>query len=147
MADHPRSCHSYSITQILPLSQERAFAYFADEKKLQSLTPSWLGFQVLAKSSPRLRQGTRLDYLMLFRGLPMHWRSRIEDWEPPRRFSYVQVRGPYAFFKHEHLFERLGRRTRMTDRVTFELPWLLRHPFVAHLVKADLKRIFEHRRD
>ncbi len=148
----PSSYHRYSIAQTLPIPPAKAFTYFADEKTIQRLTPPWLGFKVLKKSTPRLRAGTQLDYLMFFRGVPMHWRSRIVDWEPHRRFSYIQLKGPYSFFKHEHIFASASgakspKGTRMTDRITFELPTLVRHPFVEHLVKADIRRVFEHRRD
>ncbi len=149
MTPRPASYHRYSIAQTLPIPPAKAFTYFADEKTIQRLTPPWLGFKVLKKSTPRLRAGTRLDYLMFFRGVPMHWQSRIVDWEPHRRFSYIQLKGPYSFFKHEHIF--LGAagksKTRMTDRITFELPPIIRHPFVEHLVKSDIRRVFEHRRD
>ena len=143
----PSSHHRYSITQTLPIPPAKAFTYFADDKTIQRLTPPWLGFKILKKSTSRLRAGTQLDYLMFFRGVPMHWRSRIVDWEPHLRFSYIQLKGPYSFFKHEHLFASGAKGTRMTDRITFELPPVIRHPFVEHLVKADIRRVFEHRRD
>jgi ligand-binding SRPBCC domain-containing protein len=143
------SFHRYSITQTLPIAPAKAFHYFANGKNLSRLTPPWLGFKILAQSTPRLQKGTQLNYLMLFRGLPMNWRSKIEDWKPPHLFSYTLLSGPYSFFKHEHFFKPAAQKgkTRMMDRLTFELPWALRHPFVEHLVKADIRRIFEYRRD
>lgn len=43
--------------------------------------------------------------------------SRITDVEPPTRFEDMQERGPFAWFRHEHRFERLADgRTRMRDR-------------------------------
>jgi ligand-binding SRPBCC domain-containing protein len=43
--------------------------------------------------------------------------SRITELDAPRRFVDEMVRGPFAFFRHEHLFEEAGRLTRMTDVV------------------------------
>jgi ligand-binding SRPBCC domain-containing protein len=31
--------------------------------------------------------------------------SRITEWSRPERFVDEQVRGPFAAFRHEHLFE------------------------------------------
>ena len=79
----------------------------------------------------------------------MHWRSKIEDWKPPHLFLHSLERA-LLFFKHEHFFlnpRAQKGKTRMIDRLTFELPWVLRHPFVEHLVKSDIRRIFEYRRD
>lgn len=49
------------------------------------------------------------------------WRmtSRITEFEPPRRFVDEMVRGPFASFRHEHLFEDCRGCTRMIDIVEF----------------------------
>ncbi|GAB3590531.1 hypothetical protein GCM10027446_05550 [Angustibacter peucedani] len=48
--------------------------------------------------------------------------SRITELEPGVRFVDEQVRGPFAWFRHEHLFSRNGSGTDMTDHVTFRAP-------------------------
>jgi ligand-binding SRPBCC domain-containing protein len=42
--------------------------------------------------------------------------SRVTAVEAPVRFEDVQEHGPFAWFRHEHRFESLGRGTRMYDR-------------------------------
>ncbi len=52
------------------------------------------------------------------RHLGIRWRmtSRITAFDPPHRFVDEMVRGPFSFFRHEHLFvEQHGAGTRMTD--------------------------------
>ena len=49
--------------------------------------------------------------------------SRITSVERPDRFVDVQAGGPFAWFRHEHRFERTGAGTRMRDR------WEHRSPF------------------
>lgn len=56
-------------------------------------------------------------------GLPWTMTSRIVEWERPTRFVDEQVHGPFAMFRHEHLFEPHGADTRMTDRVKFRAPY------------------------
>jgi ligand-binding SRPBCC domain-containing protein len=53
----------------------------------------------------------------------VHWRmtSRITAFDPPHRFVDEMVRGPFRSFRHEHLFERAGAGTRMTDVVAFRM--------------------------
>lgn len=41
--------------------------------------------------------------------------SRITTVEAPVHFEDVQERGPFAWFRHEHRFERVDRGTRMRD--------------------------------
>jgi ligand-binding SRPBCC domain-containing protein len=55
-------------------------------------------------------------------GLPWHMTSRITALERPRRFVDEQVRGPFAHFRHEHLFTTEQAATRMVDRIEFAAP-------------------------
>ena len=49
------------------------------------------------------------------------WRmtSRITEFDPPHRFVDHMVHGPFASFRHEHLFEPVAAGTRMTDVIDF----------------------------
>lgn len=53
------------------------------------------------------------------------WRmtSRITEFEPPHRFVDELVRGPFASFRHEHVFDPHGSGSRMTDVVQFRTGW------------------------
>jgi ligand-binding SRPBCC domain-containing protein len=55
-------------------------------------------------------------------GLPWTMTSKIVEWDRPSRFVDEQERGPFAMFRHEHLFELHEGGTRMTDRVAFRAP-------------------------
>ena len=48
--------------------------------------------------------------------------SRVTELERPTRFVEEQVRGPFRWFRHEHLFEADDAGTLMTDRVSFQAP-------------------------
>ena len=48
-------------------------------------------------------------------GLPFRLTSRITAFDRPHRFRDSQVRGPFRRFDHDHLFERRGGVTVMTD--------------------------------
>ena len=143
-----RSLRTYSIQQWLPLTTEAAFAYFADETKLDGLTPPWFRIKVLGKSTDRLGPGTLLDYRMTLRGLPLRWRSRIEDWDPPHGFAYTQVKGPYLYWKHAHFFEPQKAGTLMTDTTFYRLRG---GPLGRSLFQAwagmEIRRIFEFRKN
>jgi ligand-binding SRPBCC domain-containing protein len=52
----------------------------------------------------------------------LHWRSRIEIWDPPRRFVDVHIRGPYRLWRHEHLFDPWEQGTLCLDRVLYAAP-------------------------
>ena len=129
---------------------EDVFAFFADAANLELLTPAWLHFRILSPLPLAMGVGTRIDYRLRLRGMPIHWQSEITAWEPPWRFVDEQRRGPYRVWIHEHRFtveDREGREPVVlaSDRVDYAVPGgrLVNRLLVAR----DLRRIFSYRGD
>jgi ligand-binding SRPBCC domain-containing protein len=127
--------------QRLDVAPERAFAFFADARNLEAITPPWLRFRVVTAGEISMRPGTLIDYRLRLHGLPLRWRTRIDAWDPPHRFVDTQLRGPYALWEHTHTFEPEGGGVVMRDRVRYALPRLA----PARFVRRDLERIFDYR--
>jgi len=139
-------CETLIFKQWLNHPIERVFSFFSDEKNLEVITPPWLNFQVLKKSTPKMGEGTLVDYQLKIHGVPLKWQSRIEKWEPGRGFVDTQVKGPYSVWHHTHSFETLGKGTLMTDRVFYRLPaGLLGKLLAGRFVKKDVTKIFAYR--
>lgn len=119
------------------------FDFFSHPANLEALTPAHLRFQILTPGPLEMRQGQIIDYRISLRGLPMRWRTRISEYEPPHRFADVQERGPYRLWDHRHTFQEENGGTRLGDRVRYRLPLNINllHPFI----RADLRRIFAFR--
>ena len=66
--------------------RERIFAFYSDPKNLERITPPWLHFEILSPTELTVHRGTRIDYRLRIRGLPIRWQSEIIIWEPPTRF-------------------------------------------------------------
>lgn len=122
---------------------ERVFPFFADAFNLQELTPPWLRFEVLTPPPITMAVGTRIDYRLRVRGLPMRWTSEITEWQPGLAFVDEQVRGPYRLWRHRHSFVPDGGGTLAQDRVEYEV----RGGRLVDrlLVRPDLDRIFRFR--
>jgi ligand-binding SRPBCC domain-containing protein len=143
-----RGVHVLERRQRLEVPPERAFAFYADARNLEAITPPWLAFRVTTPGRIEMRPGTLIDYRLRLHGVPVRWRTRIEVWDPPRRFVDVQLRGPYALWEHTHTFEPDGADgVVIGDRVRYALPLgPLGRIVHALVVRRDLERIFEHRR-
>ena len=132
--------------QWVPHAPEKIWPYFCDERNLEELTPGFLNFKVLGKSTPEIGEGTLIDYRLKLSGIPMGWQSRIEGWEPARRFVDTQVSGPYSYWQHTHEFIALANGTLMRDVVRYRLPggWL-GSVVAGWKVEAQVDQIFSYR--
>jgi ligand-binding SRPBCC domain-containing protein len=142
--------HVYTLQreQLVPLSPVETFDFFADAFNLEAITPPWLGFEVATPRPIAMAAGALIEYRLKLHALPLRWLTRIEAWEPGRRFADRQLRGPYRLWHHTHAFAADERGTVMRDLVRYALPLgpvgrLAR----AVLVRRDLDRIFDYRRD
>ena len=126
----------------VPARVEEAFAFFADATNLERLTPSWLNFEIVTPTPIAMQAGTIIDYRIRLYGVPIPWQTKIEIWEPGRRFVDLQVAGPYRWWRHEHRFEPSGGGTRVIDHVDY-LPRA--RMLSGRMVRRDVERIFAFR--
>ena len=140
--------YTFQREQVLPLPRAEAFQFFADAFNLEAITPPWLRFRVASEGEIVMRAGALIEYRLRLHALPLRWLTRIECWEPGRRFTDVQVRGPYRLWHHTHAFECHRTGTTMRDEVRYALPLgPLGRLARALVVRRDLDRIFDFRRD
>ena len=136
------------LQQWLPQSRAEVWPFFCDAMNLERLTPPYLNFKVLGKSTDDIRKGTLIDYRLSLHGIPLKWRTEIVDWQEQVRFVDKQIKGPYALWHHTHTFEDLAGGTLMTDVVQYKLPMgLLGSVAGGKYVEWDVGRIFRYRLD
>ena len=77
----------------------------------------------------------------------MRWVALYTQYQPDRLFVDSQTQGPFAKWVHRHEFEDLGGgRSRLTDRVEFELPGgAAVNLLFGWVVKFGLAQTFWHR--
>ena len=129
--------------QTIARDLDEVFAYFAEAKNLEKLTPDFLRFKIASNVPIEMYKGTTIDYNLRLHGLPIGWTSLISEWEPPHLFVDEQIKGPYRYWIHQHHFEAVGRETLVKDFVRYQA-------FGGRLVhdcfiKPDLERIFSYR--
>jgi ligand-binding SRPBCC domain-containing protein len=140
--------HLLERSQLVPRPRAEVFAFFADARNLEKLTPGFLRFEILTPAPIEMRPGTLIDYRLSLFGVGFRWRTEIEAFEPGVRFVDVQLRGPYRRWHHTHTFEDAPGGTLMRDRVEYQLP-LGPLGGLAHavVVRRQLRVIFDHRRE
>jgi uncharacterized protein (TIGR01777 family) len=128
-------------------SKLEVFSFFCNEQNLETITPPFLHFKVLNKSTSAIAQGTEIEYDLRIHGIPVKWLSRISIWKPNSEFQDIQIKGPYSKWQHTHLFEDLAGGTLITDKVIYSLPLATFGGNLAQpLIAADIKKIFDYRK-
>jgi ligand-binding SRPBCC domain-containing protein len=133
--------------QVIPASLGQVWDYFADPLNLNTITPPNMNFEILWGGDQEMYLGQLIEYRVQFMPLVRsRWLTEITHLEDKRRFVDEQRIGPYAFWYHEHWFEEVSQGTRMTDRVTYKLPFGLLGELVHRVyVRPRLKKIFDYR--
>jgi ligand-binding SRPBCC domain-containing protein len=132
--------------QVVPGAPEDVFEFYADAANLERITPGWLGFRIVTSSPIEMAPGTLIEYRLKLHRVPVRWLTRIETWEPGKRFVDVQVEGPYRLWHHTHTFEAHREGTRVRDQVRYALPVGALGELAHRLfVRRDLERIFDFR--
>lgn len=127
----------------LPRPRNEIFPFFAEARNLETLTPSWLKFEVLTPAPIEMRPGALIDYRIRVHGIPIRWRTEISEWQAPHRFVDRQLKGPYTLWHHTHTFEERDGGTLCLDDVRYRprggalVNWLF--------VRRDVDRIFRFR--
>jgi len=135
-------CDYLGITR----GDSEVFKFFASSQNLERLTQSFLRFSLRKVPAEPLRKGSTIDYQLRLHGVPVWWRTRIEEWCPPLGFTDVQVWGPFRRWHHRHEFVADGPGTLIKDTVDFDIYCrsLYRTP-VFRWIDSDLVAIFEYR--
>lgn len=140
----------YSVHKVqrMPVSLETAWDFFSNPANLQSITPTYLRFEIISKYlSPRMYQGQIIEYKVRpLLGIPLYWMTEITHVEEGKFFVDEQRFGPYSLWHHQHHFRAIEGGVEMTDIVHYKNPfWILGDIANTLFVKNQLEGIFDFR--
>lgn len=133
---------------ILPISLVEAWDFFSNPSNLAKITPAEMEFKVVTEDLPRhIHNGLVIEYVVRpLAGIPLKWISQISAVNAPYSFVDEQLKGPYAYWHHEHTFEEQNGTVLMKDKVTYAISfgWLgqLANTLI---VRKKLAQIFDYR--
>ena len=114
----------------------------------ERLRPPWEQVEVLARSGDVLEDGLQVTVRVRRGPIALRWALRHEAVRPGIGFDDVQVRGPFAAWRHEHRFHDDPRGARLDDTITATLPGgSLGRALGAPLLARQLDRMFRYRHD
>lgn len=135
---------TFSLT--LPHPAEAVFRWHERPGAFERLVPPWDDVRVTARRGT-IHDGDELVVTVRQGPLSVTWHARHEDYEPDHAFTDVQVRGPFARWRHVHRVSPLDAASaRLDDEIEFRLPL---HPLsqwmAGRAVASRLTRMFAFR--
>lgn len=133
--------------QTLPCTLTEAWEFFSTPRNLDKLTPESVGFKITHLASESMHEGQIIAYKVKVAPLTwLTWLTEITHVSPMKSFVDDQRIGPYKVWHHTHRFEEVADGVRMTDSVTYVLPFGI-FGKIAHalFVKKQLRHIFDER--
>jgi len=120
---------------------DAVFRFHEREDALALLTPLFPPVRMISRTGG-IRTGARVELRVgLFRWVALH-----TAYEKDRLFVDEQIHGPFAKWVHRHEFEAAGAKTRLTDRIAYELPGgSLVNMLLSWTVSLGLRNMFAHR--
>lgn len=141
------SMYQYKSEQNLPIEMETAWDFLSDPKNLKTITPDYMGFDILSGADRKMFSGQIIQYILTpILGIPFRWVTEITHVDQGRYFVDEQRFGPYTFWHHKHFIEPIEGGVKMTDIVDYKLP-LGPLGKLAHwlFVSKKVKEIFSYR--
>ena len=140
--------YSLKTVQHIPASLDEVWNFFSVPDNLKDITPSHLNFNVISKHhGSKVYAGQIIEYKVSpVLGIPLYWMTEIVHVQDKVYFVDEQRYGPYSLWHHQHHFKAIDGGVEMTDIVHYKIPlWILGDIAHALFVKAEVKKIFDHR--
>lgn len=133
--------------QKLPIPVEQAWEFLSDPKNLKTITPDYMGFEIVRGADRSMFPGQIIQYIVTpVMGIKTKWVTEITHVKDGEYFVDEQRFGPYALWHHKHFIRPIEGGTEMEDIIDYKVPFGILgecvHPFI---VKPKLKEIFEYR--
>jgi uncharacterized protein (TIGR01777 family) len=110
------------VASSLPVSQEDLWDWHLRPGALGRLLPPWESVRIISRD-PGVDEGNRTTVRVGIGPAGVDWVSEHAAPDPPRSFADFQVEGPFAKWKHRHLFTaRDDGGCEVEDRIEYELP-------------------------
>lgn len=140
--------YQLKTVQFLPLSLKYAWSFFSNPENLENITPEQMGFKITSNTYGKTYPGQIITYkVKIFPFIKSNWVTEITHVEKEAFFVDEQRYGPYSMWHHEHHFESSDHGVKMTDIVTYKMPFgFLGNLAHALFVKKRLSKIFGFRR-
>ena len=117
MTEIPAKTRLFLKSSIIDTTLEAITDFHKDPRALAHLTPPPIFMRLHRDDRRSLTEG-EIEFTLWFGPLPIRWIARHEAGPTPSSFADMQVKGPLAYWRHEHIFAEVSDGIELTDRIT-----------------------------
>ncbi|WP_027136644.1 SRPBCC family protein [Gaetbulibacter saemankumensis] len=134
--------------QKLPISIQESWEFLSDPKNLKTITPDYMGFNILSGADKPMYPGQIIQYIVTpVMGIKTKWVTEITHVQNLKYFVDEQRFGPYSLWHHKHFISEIDGGIEMEDIIDYKLPFgILGQLFHPIIVKPKLEEIFNYRK-
>lgn len=139
--------YTLKTEHMLPVSLEKAWDYFSNPENLSTITPAEMNFRITSGIPGKMFAGQIISYTVnVLPFIKSNWVTEITQVKNLSYFIDEQRFGPYRMWHHEHHFTESEKGIRMTDKVTYKIPFGI-FGRLAHFlfIRKKLAHIFDYR--
>ncbi|MCS6978649.1 MAG: SRPBCC family protein [Flavobacteriales bacterium] len=141
----------FEAIQDFSMASEDLWDFISEPYNLSLITPPDMDFQILSGAirGQKMYAGQIISYTVRpLWGVPARWVTEITHVREGEFFVDEQRLGPYAFWHHQHILEKIPGGVRMRDIVHYALPgWPLTFWLDRWIVRPRLQHIFAYRKE
>lgn len=131
---------------LIKATPERVFAFHELPDAFARLLPPWESATIVQSADISQIGSRAVIEQKIFGVFPTRWIAEHTAYDPPRMFEDVQISGPFAIWRHRHIFEPHPDGAVLRDEIEFEPPMSLVGRLAAPmLILPKLERLFEFR--
>ena len=138
--------HLFTRSSHLSVSSEEAFQWHKRVGAFERMLPPWITSQIISKEG-NIFNGDTLTIKSNLGIIPFIYKAQHQNYIENKQFEDIQVKGPFAFFKHTHKFESIDeKKSKIIDQIEYSLPIDMFTRFLGNsFVDEKLNKMFTYR--
>lgn len=113
----PQNAHTFEKSTLMKTTVEKLSAFHEQPNAFGKLTPPPIFIRVKEDNRTSITSGD-LKFTMWLGPIPIQWHAQHQPGPTPHSFADQQLRGPLAYWRHEHIYQETTDGVKLIDRIT-----------------------------
>jgi ligand-binding SRPBCC domain-containing protein len=133
---------------IIKAPPEKVFSFHELPNAFELLMPPWENAKIIQKADISKIGSQAIIEQKLFGLIPSRWIAEHTKYEPPKMFEDVQISGPFASWRHQHIILPHTAGAILRDEIEYDPPlWFLGKLAAPIAVIPKLEKMFNYRHE